>query len=250
MNSDNLFPILTQTSDSDRQVLLTIQQLLWQLSSYTYLEIGSYLGGSLTPFLSDVRCEKILSIDRREQQQPDERGARYDYTGITNHIMLQNLQNHGYNTDKLEVFDGSIDQYTDHDTKYDFVFIDGEHTDLACFRDFVYAEKLLKNDCIVAFHDTGIIYKAIRIINQLLVAKQIKFKMITVKNSAMTCLFFNGYADLNLECVFEAETDLDSFYDCCEKKILKEIVQKRVKIIENQDGQSTIVIEPLPVFKA
>lgn len=249
MNSTNLFPILTQTSAADRDVLLTIQQLLWQLPSYTFLEIGSYLGGSLTPFLADDRCNKILSIDHRQQQQPDERGAKYDYSDITHDTMLQNLQNHGYNTDKIEVFDGSIDQYTNYNSKYDFVFIDGEHTDVACFRDFIYAEKFIKQDCIVAFHDTGIIYKAIQIINELLISKQVKFKMITVKHSNMTCLFLNDFANQNLESVFEVETDLKSFYARCEKQLLHEIFEKRVKINTEGNDQLAFIIEDCPVLK-
>ena len=250
MNFANLFPILTQTSDTDRRVLLTIRQLLSQLPSYTFLEIGSYLGGSLTPFLADDRCSKILSIDHRQQQQPDERGAKYDYSGITHDTMLQNLQKHGYNTDKIEVFDGSIDQYTNYNSKYDFVFIDGEHTDVACFRDFIHTEKFTKQDCIVAFHDTGIIYKAIRIINELMIAKQVKFKMITVKNSNMTCIFFNGFADQNLESVFEVETDLKSFYDRCEKQLLRDVVEQRVKINTGANGQWSFTVENCPVHKA
>lgn len=250
MNTTNLFPISTQTSDSDRHVLLTIRQLLEQLPSYTYLEIGSYLGGSLTPFLGDDGCNKILSIDHRQQQQPDERGAKYDYSGITHDTMLQNLQKHGYNTDKIEVFDGSIDQYTNYNNKYDFVFIDGEHTDVACFRDFVHAEKFIKHDSIVAFHDTGIIYKSIQIIRELLIAKQVKFKMITVKNSNMTCLFFNGFADQNLESMFEVETDLKSFYDRCEKQLLREIFEKRVKVNAVDNNQLALVIEDCPVLNA
>ena len=75
------FPINSQTSDSDKEVLLKIRSLLGP--KYSYLEIGSYLGGSLTPFLRDENCIKILSIDNRGQKQPDERGAKFDYSGIT-----------------------------------------------------------------------------------------------------------------------------------------------------------------------
>ncbi|MFZ9455695.1 MAG: class I SAM-dependent methyltransferase, partial [Bacteroidia bacterium] len=184
-----LFPIHSQTSDADKTVLLKIKELLQEHGQYNYAEIGSYLGGSLTPFLADNDCVSILSIDERERQQPDERGAKYDYSGITHDTMLNNLRNHGFDTTKIEVFDGSVNEYTPNKT-YDFIFIDGEHTDWACFRDFIHAERLCKQDCIVAFHDTSLVYKAIKIINELLIASGVKFKLVKVKDSEMTCIFF------------------------------------------------------------
>jgi hypothetical protein len=234
------FPINSQTSDSDKEVLLTIRNLLG--SAYSYLEIGSYLGGSLTPFLQDENCVKILSIDDRGRQQPDERGAKYDYGRITHDTMIQNLHSHGFDTTKLEVFDGSVDQYTGSET-YDFIFIDGEHTDWACFRDFVHAEKFFKKDCIVAFHDTQLIYKSIKIINELLRSRQDCVKFVKVKNSGMSCLFFNKFSEVDIENLFLVEQDLEKFYDTCEERLLLEVARNRVEIT----GHS-YKIKPIPVL--
>ena len=67
------FPINSQTSVTDRLALLQVRSLLQRtLPSYTYLEIGSFLGGSLTPFLRDPQCTRVLSIDERNRQQPPE----------------------------------------------------------------------------------------------------------------------------------------------------------------------------------
>ena len=44
------FPIRSQTSDSDKLSLLQIRDILGCKGTYKYLEIGSFLGGSLTPF--------------------------------------------------------------------------------------------------------------------------------------------------------------------------------------------------------
>jgi hypothetical protein len=132
------FPILSQTSTHDKRVLLNLREILQVNPSYSYLEIGSYLGGSLTPFLSDPKCTAILSIDDRGRVQPDERGRTFDYSHITHETMISTLEDHGLSVEKLKVFDGSISDYADADAKYDLLFIDGEHTDWACFRDFVY----------------------------------------------------------------------------------------------------------------
>ena len=72
-NPNNEFPINSQTSPTDKLSLLQIRDIFKKtLPTYSYLEIGSYLGGSLTPFLKDPQCSHILSIDERNRQQPDE----------------------------------------------------------------------------------------------------------------------------------------------------------------------------------
>ena len=83
-NSINtFFPIHSQTSREDKVFLInTIRLLNSNLNSYNYLEIGSYLGGSLTPFIIDKKCKKILSIDKRNLKLSDERGENFDYKNI------------------------------------------------------------------------------------------------------------------------------------------------------------------------
>ena len=66
------FPIVSQTTDEDKIVLLKLKNLMQKLNSYSYLEIGTYLGGSLTPFVKDSNCKYILSIDDRERAQHEE----------------------------------------------------------------------------------------------------------------------------------------------------------------------------------
>lgn len=249
MNTPSLFPIESQTSDTDKQVLVQIRELLQSSGAYSYLEIGSYLGGSLTPFLSDEKCIKILSIDERERQQPDERGAKYDYAGITHDTMLTNLENHGFELSKIEVFNGSVSQYNNLDRKYDFIFIDGEHTDWACFRDFIHSEKLCNKDCIVAFHDTNLVYKSIRIINELVGARGSKCKFIKVKNSAMSCLFFNKFSEIDLNNLFKAEENIDQYYSDCEAELLLATVRNRVTIHKQWLKEATFSIREAPTFK-
>src|SRR5216683_7177427 len=122
----NLFPISSQTSANDKLFLLGSMRLARKTGSYAYLEIGSFRGGSLTPFLMDPACTTVLSIDTRGRVQPDdERGISFDYSEITTQSMLDELTRCGIGTEKLRTFDGSIDALTDNYTAtFDVAFID------------------------------------------------------------------------------------------------------------------------------
>ena len=52
------FPIISQTTDEDKIVLLKLKNLMQKLNSYSYLEIGTYLGGSLSRY----SCHKLHSL--------------------------------------------------------------------------------------------------------------------------------------------------------------------------------------------
>jgi methyltransferase family protein len=225
------FPIASQTSVADKLALLQIRGIMdRQLSEYSYLEIGSFLGGSLTPFLRDPHCRRILSIDERNRQQPDERGIRYDYVGITHQTMIDGLRTHGFDVGKLQTFDGSVSAYRDAGEKFDLAFIDGEHTDLACFRDFIHSRPLLKDDAIVVFHDSSLVYKALRIIQELLVASGERFRFIKIRNSEISCIFRNGSAQLALEEMFPVEPDLPGFYANAENALLTAVIKNRLTV--------------------
>src|SRR4029079_6423764 len=84
--------IESQSTDSDRASLLACQLAVRELRpKYNYLEIGSYIGGSIQPYLLAVRCERIFSIDKRPHSRPDERGIDYVYEHNSTERMLQNL---------------------------------------------------------------------------------------------------------------------------------------------------------------
>lgn len=235
------FPIHTQTSDTDKLVLLEIRNFLHNLGEYNFLEIGSFLGGSLTPFLKDEKCIRILSVDDRGRCQPDERGVNYDYSGITNETMIDELHRVGLNTEKLQTFDGSIDEFTLGSEKYDFIFIDGEHTDFACFRDFVHSEKLLKTNSIVAFHDAPLIYKSVVTIVEMLKARNSIFNFIKVKNSNMFLLTFNEFSKI-LE-NFSSEEDLSLCYKEYEDQLLLNLAKNKFQF------ETVIKIKETPTEK-
>ena len=159
-----LFPITSQTSMNDKLCLLGGMRLARRSGGYSFLEIGSFRGGSLTPFLMDPQCTSVVSIDDRGRIQPDERGVSYDYTQFTTQTMLDELHRCNLDTGKLRTFDGSIHHAKDLDSSsFDLAFIDGEHTDEACFRDFLWTLPLVKQNSIVLFHDSTLVYKAIRL---------------------------------------------------------------------------------------
>src|SRR6476661_6142692 len=85
--------IHSQTSDNDKRSLLAIQAAAGELAgSYTYLEIGSYVGGSLQPHVLDEKCERIISIDKRPTAAADDRGYEQIYQNNTTEFMLNNLR--------------------------------------------------------------------------------------------------------------------------------------------------------------
>lgn len=219
------FPIFSQSSDNDKFAILKIRDILSNRGKYSYCEIGSYLGGSLTPFINDKNCEYILSVDDRGKLLTDERSIDIDYRQFSSQNMLDNLYKHYTDLSKLEVFDGSINAVVS-DKKFDLIFIDGEHTDYACFRDFIYSHKYLKENSVVMFHDSDLIFKSLKIIQELLICNGIGHKFVKIPNSAVSFIFFGGYTDFCRE--FEMD-NLETFYINAEESLLHQIIQNRVE---------------------
>jgi hypothetical protein len=219
------FPVQSQSSDADKFAILNIRDILSKKGKYNYCEIGSYLGGSLGPFLRDSQCEYILSVDDRGRIQPDERGVDYDYRHVSHQTMLDELSKHDLNLTKLETFDGSINELKSN-TKFDLVFIDGEHTDYACFRDFIYSQKYLKENSVVMFHDSSLIYKSLKIIQEYLICNNIDYKFIKIPYSSVSFIFLGDYIPFHKE--FKAD-DTERFYSDSETDILYHLVQNRVE---------------------
>jgi predicted O-methyltransferase YrrM len=155
----------TQTTDDDKRTLLACQLALREMRpGYSYLEIGSYLGGSIQPHLADEKCARIYSIDRRPEVQPDARGYDWVYKNNSTARMLELLKEVGGDMSKITTIDGDTaairpEQVSE---KIDLCFIDGEHTDEACFRDFRFCLDVLNENGAILFHDAQITYNGIR----------------------------------------------------------------------------------------
>lgn len=144
------------------------------LPSYAYCETGSFLGGTLLPRMNSSSCARVLSIDKRVNEQDDERRAQgYSYQGVTCEQMTTLLSRAAPSNalQKLSTYEGTIDQYVrsgSSDRLYDWIFIDAEHTNIACFFDFLASLKMCKQDSVIALHDSWITYSGIANIGAML----------------------------------------------------------------------------------
>jgi hypothetical protein len=156
----------TQSDDADRRSWLAVQRSVRVPSGYTYLEIGSHLGGSLQQHLADPLCRQIISIDKRPASQPDDRqkGKISHYPGNSTARMLDNLRQVApdqlgkvtcHDADAKDVDPGTIP------APPDFCFIDGEHTHTAVLSDFEFCLGVCAPNAAICFHDDWFIFKAL-----------------------------------------------------------------------------------------
>jgi hypothetical protein len=157
--------IHSQSDDGDKRSWLALQRTVrgWN-GSYTYLEIGSHLGGSLQPHLLDPRCRKIYSIDKRPVEPPDDRGQTFRYENNSTERMLANLR--AIDRDqvaKIICFDSDARSInvTGIPDRPELCFIDGEHTRSAVLSDFDFCVRVCSPRAILCFHDDWIIYPAL-----------------------------------------------------------------------------------------
>lgn len=132
---------------------------------YSYLEIGSYLGGSLQPFLLDRRCVVAYSIDPRPTLVPDIRAPNITYERNTTAEMRRLLQAaHGPEvTKKLRTFDMDAADVPRREIGIPPhpCYIDGEHTDQAVLRDFQSCLDRAARPCVIAFDDAEMMFGGI-----------------------------------------------------------------------------------------
>jgi hypothetical protein len=248
---DAVFPIKSQTSISDKIFLLGAQRLVReQAAPYAYLEIGSFLGGSLAPFLSDPQCAAVLSVDERERQQPDSRGAKFDYAGVTAQTMIDTLHEHGFDTAKLETFDGSVDALPERAGKFDLAFIDGEHTDEGCFRDFLWTLPHLKADALVLFHDSSLVFRALKLTALYLRKSGQRHLMFKRAGSEMSAVAFGAFADADLQKYLGQPENIEDFYEEADASVLKAQVKNRVRLGFDLRHFITLKVQPPRLRKA
>lgn len=150
--------IASQTTIGDRKSLLALRELAAAGGSFSYLEIGSHLGGSLQPFVVDERCTSIISIDPRPTSQPDKRlpGAeRHHYEDNSTEQMLSLLRAiPGADVGKIKTIEASTEAIDPASISAEptLCFIDGEHTDIAALRDAIFCAAVAPRS-IIAFHD-------------------------------------------------------------------------------------------------
>src|SRR5579862_9311901 len=106
-----LFEIESETNAADRRSLLAIHAALaGRHEPFSYLEIGSHLGGTVQVYLADPRCSRVVSIDPRPSSQPDDRAGypSFDYIDNSTERMLALLRDlPGCDLSKLETVEAS-----------------------------------------------------------------------------------------------------------------------------------------------
>jgi hypothetical protein len=162
----NLFDFVeSQTDEDDRRSLLALHNGIASQGQFSYLEIGSHLGGTLQTVLSDPRCVRVVSIDPRPRWQPDDRPelGGWAYPDNSTERMLGLLEKvPGVDLSKLETVEESTENLPPGQfARPDLCFVDGEHTRRAALRDARFCRAVMHGAGIVAFHDFNIVRPAI-----------------------------------------------------------------------------------------
>jgi Methyltransferase domain len=185
--------ISSQTTEEERQSLLAVQRAVAKkLGNYTYLEIGSHLGGSIQPYLVDNRCKTIYSIDARPLQLPDDRGVTVEYPDNSTARMLELLGKiDPLQVRKITCFDTDAsdilaDQIA---TAPQVSFIDGQHTKSSVLSDFQFCHMVTTPDGTIVFHDFQVIYPAIYEICRLLKKQRRRFAALKLAGSVFAVFF-------------------------------------------------------------
>lgn len=153
-----------QTSAADRITFLALHDAVAKaLHEFSYLEIGSHLGGTLQVFIADPRCIGAVSIDPRPERQPDDRGQVFEYPGNSTHRMLALLAQVPHaDLSKLPTIERSTEDISPQElSRPDVAFIDGEHTYGAALRDARSCRGVMGDSGLVVFHDSWLIGTAI-----------------------------------------------------------------------------------------
>jgi methyltransferase family protein len=156
--------IHSQSSRDDKRSWLALQYATRARGTYTYLEIGSHLGGSIQPHLVDPMCRTIYSIDKRPESQPDDRGQPCRYEGNSTSRMIENLRAiDGEEVRKVITFDAGVEGVSRSaiQSPPDLCFIDGEHTRAAVVKDFNFCKSVAAASSIIYFHDAQVVYRGI-----------------------------------------------------------------------------------------
>lgn len=159
--------IPSQTSRADRRAMLGVHAAAQKAKgTFSYLEIGSHLGGSLQPYVLNPSCTTIYSIDARPVITPDDRiaGGSSGYPDNSTARMislLKDLSETGaekivtFDSDASEVDPAAITEAPQ------IAFIDGEHTARAVASDFAFCSSVIAPGGAIVFHDYRVLREAI-----------------------------------------------------------------------------------------
>jgi Methyltransferase domain len=155
-----------RSSEDDRTSWLALQRAVREAEPrFAYLEVGSYLGGSIQQYLLDPKCSRIYSIDKRPATVPGARDKAGRRKENSTENMVENLRAVApgelhklvcFDTDARHVDPALIVEAPD------LCFIDGEHTDHAALSDFLFCLGVCTREATIYFHNESWIREGIR----------------------------------------------------------------------------------------
>jgi hypothetical protein len=158
--------IYSQSTPEDKLSFLLIQKSVRaSVGRFSYLEIGSHLGGTIQPYLVDPACVKIYSIDKRPAVQPDHRGLKFAYPENSTHRMMEFLSQVSYaDVQKIECFDDDARDVPPAKIVHRpaVCLIDGEHTERAVLSDFKFCRSVLADQGLICFHDSNVVFTGLQ----------------------------------------------------------------------------------------
>ena len=143
---------VSDLTESERYLLLSYLKLLEKnKSEVSYLEIGIYSGSTIRFLKERTEKTKFTGIDLFEDFQPGD-----DNTHIWRNYKMETVWN-VLGKDRVTLFkNNSVDtliSLANADTKFDMIFIDGNHTYDATKSDFENSYPLLRQNSYIAFHN-------------------------------------------------------------------------------------------------
>lgn len=188
-----------ETFHHHQHILYDVRTLLGEKEEKTYLEIGSYNGGSMSLMLQHPYQTKLYCIDPMV--------ATKNQKEIL-HTNLKRFNKHGRKCSLLQHFSQDLDvlnSLREQEVKIDIIFIDGDHAEKAVYLDFFLYLEFLNDTGVVLFDDyndfkysPGVKPAVDKIENQ------VKNYFHVIKNF---CNFQGAYDCLNLkqsnECIFQ-----------------------------------------------
>ena len=222
--------VSTQTYPEDRSSLLLLQRCVRRSGIYTYLEVGSHLGGTLQPHLVDNRCGLIYSIDKRPLLLPDEYVGTVRYPGNSTQRMLDGLREAfpESSIEKIRTFDSDARDLDPRDFAQgsDFCFIDAEHTDKAVFSDFRFCHRVCKPDGVIAFHDAATVRGGLARIRRELRKRGIRFQHLLLPRHVYVILL-NGAIEKFGKELQEASVDESLYMRRARWELMKSKLSRR-----------------------
>ncbi len=145
--------------------------------------------------------------------------------------MLDKLNKFEIPTEKLKTLDGSVSTVgADYANFFEVGFIDGEHTNEASFRDFLWTLPLMKPDSMVMFHDSSLIFRSLKLILLYLDKIQVPYTFFKKANSEMSALFFGNFRQIDFAKYFGQEEPASAFLAASEAAQIRYQIKNRARL--------------------